>query len=705
MNARVRGFLLAALLAVAGFAWWSWPLASHLATHTLVLREDPELTDADRAARADWNLIVANDQDLSLWGAMDNARTLLRGDFGGLMTQGQCWPMPEATALGEHMFEVGVLAAPWWLATGEPVAAYDLSLMTAVLVAATGMFLFLQRHVASMPAALAGAMAFAFAAPRLVDLPYHPAVIGTHWLPWVLWAFDGIVAGAGIAGVAVFSVTLLLASVTGSYPLMAVGIVGASYGATTLALLARRSGARAAIAAAARSLAGLLPVALVVGAMLATYAGVQQQWAIPTNPDTKFLVTVSDYLPGFAAVAGFGTAAMSVGIVSLVGLAGLLAEPVEDDPEEDGGTVGTAPVALGVAALVAILMTTRLPLPGGPWSVYEELCRHVALLDAVRAPGKAALAAVFALQALGAIGWGRVLQEFPPRVSLALAAVLVALTLVEASPPLALRGLLGDGAAMQLREVAPARAHLDTLRAALPTTGEAGRRAVLDLPTGRMVKAPLALLDAAWHGHPTSACYNSLIPPTMREVYAMAARSHGRRGVEELAAAGFGYVLERPSSPSRPLSSSSFPEPAQLVAFDPGLAVWALPEAPPLHHDRSLLALAVKGGATRASLFAPLPPHELDVEVTNHGEKMWAAPRPLVPLVADVQLRSPGGTLVVETKAHGLLPLALSPGASTTVQLTMPLAPSAGRWRATIRIEGFPDAVVPAELEWASDGR
>lgn len=682
MSGRRAGLLLSCALAVAGFAWWSWPLAGHLATHTLILAEDPALTEAQRAARADWDLIVANDQNLSLWGAVDNARALLRGDLRGLLTQGQCYPMPDSTALGEHMFEVGVLAAPWWLAVGEPVAAYNLALLTALVVAASGMFLFLHRHAASVPASVAGALAFAFAVPRLVDLPYHPAVIGTHWLPWVLWSFDRVLAREGFGAVAAFAVTLLLASVTGSYPLIAVGLVGAAYGVASIAGRARRG--ELDVRALLFGAAGAVPAVVVVATVLSVYSGLQREWLLPTNPDVKFLVTARDYLPG---------GVMPAGLVALGGLALLMVRR--------RGEAGSAVPALAVATVAAFLMTTRLPLPGGAWSVYEALAEQVPLLDSVRAPGKAGLAVVFGLQALGAIGWSRAMQALSPRMAAALGALLVAVVFAEASPPVAARALLG-GAAMQLREVAPSREHLETLTGALPSDD---RRAVLDLPTGRMVKAPVALLDAAWHGHPTSACYNSLIPPTMREVYAMAARSHSRRGVEELAAAGFGFVIERPASPRQPLSPTSFPGPARLVALGADVAVWALPPPPAAEHDPKPLALEVKGGATRAATFAPEPPHELDVEVTNRGARMWTPALPLRPLLADVELRSGDGAVILRARARGLLPLALAPGAATTVQLTMPEAPPPGSYAATVRIEGFADAVVPAQLAWAGPPR
>lgn len=679
MNPRRAGLLLSVVLAAAGFAAWSWPLPLHLATHTLAVEDVPFTADDTAAPMTGWELILANDQNLSLWGAVDNARALARGDFAGLMTQGQCWPMPRSTALGEHMFELGLLTLPWWTLTGQPVVAYNLSLLTALLVAASGMFLFLHRRTSSVPAAVVGAAAFAFAVPRLIDLPYHPAVIGTHWLPWVLWSFDRVLTGGGRAAAATFAAALLLASLTGSYPLMVLAIAGGAFGAATIVGRVRRGeqqyGALAWIVVAAA------PAAAVTVAVVLAYARLQQEWALVPNSGTKFLVHVRDYLPG-------GT--LSAGLAALLGLP-LLAW------RRDGRGQRAVPALLLVTASAAVV-STWLPLPGGDWSVYEALARRIPLLDSVRGPGKAGLAVVFGLQALGAIGWSRAMEKLAPRTAAALAALLIAVVFVEATPPGWARALLGSGATMKLREVAPARERVDVLAAAFREADD--RRPVLDLPFGRMVKAPAALLDAAWHGHPTSACYNSLVPPTMREVYAMAARGHNRRGIEELAAAGFGFVIERPASPSRPLSATSFPEPARLVTFDAGVAVWALPPPVGRHSDATKLELTVRGGATRAPLFVPDPPHELDVEVTNRAAAMWAAPQPLRPLFADVEFFLADGSSALRTRARGVLPLALSAGATTTVVLAMPQAPPTGDYRATVRIEGFADAVVPASLHW-----
>jgi hypothetical protein len=354
--------------------------------------------------------------------------------------------------------------------------------------------------------------------------------------------------------------------------------------------------------------------------------------------------------------------------------------------------------------VLAFVLTTSLSAGGGAkWSLYESLASRIALLDSVRAPGKAALAVCFGLQALGAIGWSRLMSTIGAWPAAVVAALLVALTAAEVSPPDAARTALGSGAPMQLREVAPPPERIAALTSTLGDRRDG--RAVLDLPTGRMVKAPAALLDAVWHGHPTSACYNSLYSPVIRETAALAERSHDEHGIEELAAAGFGFVIERPRNASSVLSANSFARPARLVSMGSDIAIWSLPHPGVLHHDIAKLSFVATGGAVRGDAYAPDPPNELDVEVTNRSEEMFAAPRPLEPLFADVELANDGGTVIFRSRARGVLPLALSPGAKRTVQLTLPDAPPAGAWHATLRIEGATQVSAAPDFRWADSSR
>ncbi|MFN2377464.1 MAG: hypothetical protein ABR538_13075, partial [Candidatus Binatia bacterium] len=399
-----RALALLAAVVTAGFFAWSWPLGAHLSTHTLVRERTIPPAMADVAG---WELILANDQNLSLWGAADNARSLLSLQWTALMRQGQCYPMPASTTLGEHMIEVGVLATPWWLLSGDPVLSYNLSLWTALVVAAVGMFLFVHGHTASPAAAALAALAFAFATPRLTDLPYHPAVVGTHWIPWVLWSFDRILSGRRRGALAAFGLTLLLGAMVGAYPLLALALVGAVYGAVSIAGGLRRGNVVG--PSVAWCVAAALPALAITAAVLLEYARVQAQWSLPPNAGEKFVVAARDFLPG---------GILSVGSFALLGLLPLALLR--------GPSAGTPVAGLAAAAAAAFLVAAALPLPGGStWSLYETLARSFPLLDSVRAPGKVGLATGFALQALGAIGWSRLFARLPSAAAMLAVAALV----------------------------------------------------------------------------------------------------------------------------------------------------------------------------------------------------------------------------------------------------------------------------------------
>jgi hypothetical protein len=664
------GLMLAATLALVGFLVWSWPLAQHLSTHTLEL---------GAAAQGDpgWKTITANDQNLSFWSAVWNARAILRGDFAGVLSQGQCYPQPSATALGEHLIELGVVLAPWLLLAGDPVVSFNLSIATTLVIAATGMFLFLYRHTGSVPASVAGAVVFAFTTPRLADVAAHPAVVGTHWIPWVLWSFDGALSGEGARSLILFALTLVLSTLVGSYPLLQIGIVGGAYGAAAIALRLRRGDLDH--AALARVVVAAAPAFAIVAAVLLVYANVQNEWGVAGHPDAKFLVGFADYLPG---------GLLPVGLPALLGLPLLF---VRRDSSS------AAVWCLVAASVPAVLVATRLPLPdGSTWSAYEALASRFALLDSVRAPGKCAMAVGFCVQALGMIGWSRLMHLAGKPAAVVMAAFVIALAAAEVSPPRIAGGALGAGVPMELRELAPPLARTEVLSSVLgdPRDG----RAVLDLPPGMMVRSPAALLDAVWHGRPTSACYNTFETAVVRETRVLADRSHSARGVAELSAAGFGFVIERPAKPAAKLSPTSFPPPARLLNLGEGMAIWELPPSPPAHHDLARLSFVAVGGATRRDERTGAPVHEIDVEIANRDERMWVAPRPVAPLLARVVVSSEGGES--PAIARGVLPLALSPGTTTLAKLVTDEALAPGSRLSQVRIDGVDSVAVAPAFRW-----
>src|SRR5205085_7065302 len=133
------GLLLSCAAAVCGFLAWSWPLAAHLSTHTLVVVGSTPVAKTAAAGTAagapisagaaagtpDWDQILANDQSLSLWNTIENARAVTSGHWREILSAGQCYPMPLASTLGEHMIETGIDPAPWWIITRGLVCSYN----------------------------------------------------------------------------------------------------------------------------------------------------------------------------------------------------------------------------------------------------------------------------------------------------------------------------------------------------------------------------------------------------------------------------------------------------------------------------------------------------------------------------------------------------------------------------------------------------
>ncbi len=664
MTAPRTPLLLCSILAAtaAGFVAWTWPLAAHFSTH-VPIQAAPLYGAGPGQPPSGWDLILNNDQTLSIWGAAGNARALARGDLRALVDQGQCAPMPAEFALGEHMIELGVLALPWWIVSGDPVVAYNGALATALVVAALGMTLFLRGVGVHPVAAALGALAYAFATPRLVDLPYHPAVIGTHWLPWVLWSFDRVLDARSWSAVAMFAATSVLAALVGSYPLLAAALVGVAYG---LARVVQSLGGDGARALPWPQLAvSITPVVAASIALVLTYAAVQATWGAVGSSGGKYLATPRDFLPG---------GEFSIGPVALAGLVPL-AFALGDRALRRRAT------PLVVAALATGLFCCRFGPTDSGASLFEWLAARIAVLGSVRAPGKAALGVVLVLQALGALGWSRAFARWPRAVVAGVATLLVVATAVEVEAPARFRSVVGRGASTTLREVAPSAASVAALRSLERDARGRTARAVIDLPEGRMVRAPRALLDALYHGLPTTACYNSLIPPTVPAVSSLVSRLRGEGGVLEASAAGFGYVIERAKS-GPPRGDALAAEP---LASGDDFTIWKLPAAPDTHRDPSRLAATIRSGRRVADGGLPGYPHELLVEVTNRAAETWTLAGSIEPWSGRVVIVPASGGEPFATRAIGVLPLSLAPGATATMTLSMPEGPTDGAYNVEVK--------------------
>lgn len=99
------------------------------------------------------------------------------------------YPLPGALAYSEHLFSTALLALPFQLATAEPIAAYNLSLLLTFPLAAFGMYLLALRWTGQRDAAFIAGLIFAFAPYRFAAIA-HLQLLTFQWLPFALLFLD-----------------------------------------------------------------------------------------------------------------------------------------------------------------------------------------------------------------------------------------------------------------------------------------------------------------------------------------------------------------------------------------------------------------------------------------------------------------------------------------------------------------------------------
>ena len=101
-------------------------------------------------------------------------------------------PLSNTLAFSEHLFSTSLLAAPLQLISGEPISAYNLSLLATYPLAAFGMYLLTLRWTQNRQAAFIAGFIFAFAPYRFAAIA-HLQLLTFQWLPFALLFLDKIV--------------------------------------------------------------------------------------------------------------------------------------------------------------------------------------------------------------------------------------------------------------------------------------------------------------------------------------------------------------------------------------------------------------------------------------------------------------------------------------------------------------------------------
>jgi hypothetical protein len=95
-------------------------------------------------------------------------------------------PHPLALAYSEHFLPQGLQALPIYLATRNPILAYNVVFLTTFVLSGLGMFLFARELTRNSAAALVAGLAYAFSPYRIASIP-HLQVLSSAWMPFVLY--------------------------------------------------------------------------------------------------------------------------------------------------------------------------------------------------------------------------------------------------------------------------------------------------------------------------------------------------------------------------------------------------------------------------------------------------------------------------------------------------------------------------------------
>jgi hypothetical protein len=589
---------------------------------------------------------------------------------------GQCFPLPRAYTLGEHMFGLGLLAAMPWAATTDPIVSFNVAVLLTLWLAALSMYALSAHFTRSPHAAFVAGLLFMLAPGRISD-PSHPYVHGDLWAPLALLFLHRSFTGArwrDVAGWVLFTGLCMLES---PYPLIALALLLAVY--VPFLLVRHRAGLRRSLPRLALGALALLALAwLVFGPYLETRA----TWGL-LGGRVSPLPGLAVYLPGGPRYPGLV-------VTALAAIAAL------DRLRRRRAVAGEDPRLAYLAAALVIVWSTVHPgvIPGLGVRVPSplEIARGVVPgLDGLRALPAVGLGVALPLAFLAGHGALVLLERRRRLVRAAAVTALAALAAAAAFHPTIARLLGGRPLAMTAYAARPSEAEIALVR-------EHAEGALLDVPFSWQGTKRLAMADdllrASFTPRPTAACYNSFVSPVQEQVGALAAALPEARAADALAALGFAtVVLEVPQMfPPAVAPFDALPRSPEavsrlhLLGATERLRLYRLSSPLPSSASLALLVPATGDGVL------DLTPSStgrvaLRFALRNGGASTFRHPDPIAPSALHVVWRDDAGEAVQREVVRVLLPIALAPGArhEATIEL---VPPAPGTYDVRLELDG-----------------
>ncbi len=648
-------YLLASLLAL----WLIVPAPAHLLAG---LTSGPRNLD-----RTDQQMVLAT--------VVGNARRLVERP-SVLRDEGQCFPLPKAYALGEHMFGEGLMAAPAWILTGDPVLSFNSMLLLRLWIPAMAMFAFVYHVTRNPGAAFLAGLLYGVHHYRVTD-PVHSFVHGELWLPLGLLCVHRLFEGGGWRPVVGLALAVSLSVLESLYPLLVVVIVLTVY---TLFLVAKFP-ARLPHAVPRIAAALVLPVG-VAWWVFAPYLSLKDGWGVLQGVAPMFALA-GDYLPRGPYFPG--AVLLVLAVVGLADRARGARNTVAGDPRVAVAVAGFLCFWSSVYGLRIPFTAIRFPSP------LFIMIGIVPGLDSARSLVLVKIGIVSSLAVLAGYGMLAVLERLGARTGTAAVAILSMLALGETLHPSVQPLVYGHVPQFEAYEGGLDGIYRDFV--------ERVDAPVLDVPMrpGELLSQAHYLQWASYHGGSTAACYNSFPSPVQAATAEIAARLPDPRAARALAAIGFSSVVLHGEQLDDDVQA------ATLARFEAGSTGSFDNVARAGHHlvfrlaspedvDDSFGALATAGPRAPAEeIRVSGPVAEIPLTFAARAGSTYRHPTPIERTALEAVWRRDGSGESHREAFRGLLPLAIAAGDQTVRRLGVPVGVEPGTYTLLVFRSEEPD--------------
>ncbi|MDD5667372.1 MAG: hypothetical protein PHS26_08700 [Actinomycetota bacterium] len=216
---KTREYALVLLLFLALTVVFTWPLVLHLHNGVIGGRGDPML---------------------NAWIISWDAKTIFTNP-SGLFQGNIIYPSRDVLAYSEHLFAMGILTAPVYFISGNPVLSYNLLVVFAAVLSGFGCYLLVKELTSSRWAGLAAGVFFAFCPYKLSKLG-HLHVFFSPFLPFALLYEYRYLRKGGKWNLVLFGVFFLAQALSSWHYLIFTSLVVASLWLWVAVFTRRREG-------------------------------------------------------------------------------------------------------------------------------------------------------------------------------------------------------------------------------------------------------------------------------------------------------------------------------------------------------------------------------------------------------------------------------------------------------------------------------